>query len=545
MGRASRHNQQRLAERQFVQNRPLRVAVVGTGMAGEASAYLLHHFAPTVEVTAVYEAHDRPGLSVHSMELHDGFVDLPFRAVSPHYYPNLYAMYEHLGTPLSPIDFSSTNLFMHPDGTQSMFFRYINILMRGCAVPLFAWQDIASAEKRRTMYRVIRDLFYLVLTGAGDLWTWRRASEAVSSSSASSSEDSAAAASKNNPTLQQYLDEHRYSKEFQEWFLIPLLSTMLSSTYEQVRAHPADSLLEFFCSRRTALLAGWFRHLKGVQWVSEKLLGRLPKGVVRLDCPVQSVRVRGDGQVEVTTVAGAVDVFDVVVLATEPSVAAKLWVDRLDDESAFLNSITTFKATICIHTDERFLPSNKDDWRGVNIYSLQQQQAATTTPQGVPHPQLSPMSGIAAMGCGRLALYYPEVCATHLARHQQELIETWNPYLEPQGVLKTATMERPVWNTDSRAQYTKHFANIQGRRGVFLAGAYTVPGLTLLEQAGTSAMHVALDLGARLPFAVQPLYQQSTFLLALSLLWKYRWRVVKVAFLSYVCVSLHKYFPLF
>lgn len=535
MGRATRNTQQKLAETQFVQNRPLRVAIVGTGMAGEATAYMLHHFAPTVEVAAVYEAHSRPGLSVHSMTLHDRPMDLPFRAVSPHYYPNLYSLYQHLGTPLAPIDFSSTNLFMHSNGSQSMFFRYVNFLWRGSALPMFAWQDLISTEKRTTMYRVIRDLFYLLATGTGELWSWRNKKD---------TNDTNSSFPIATPSLQEYLDRHNYSKEFQEWFLIPLLSTMLSSTYEQVRSHPADSILEFFCGRKTALLAGWFRHLTGVEWVSEKLLGRLPAGVVRMSCPVESVRVRGDGQVEVQTKdkngAPLLESFDVVVLATEASVARKLWVDQRDDERAFLDAITTFKATICIHTDTRLLPANREDWRGVNIYSLQ--PGVGTTPPIASGP-LSPTASVASMGCGRLSHYYPEVCAMHRQLNNgAELIETWNPYFPPSGVLKEATMERPVWNMASRLQYETHFSTVQGRRGVFLAGAYTVPGLTLLEQAATSAMHVSLDLGARLPFGLQPLYRQSPFLLALSFLWRHKWRMVQATFVSWLLLSLQEWF---
>ena len=69
----------------------LKVAIIGTGIAGETAAYLLTHCSPTnahgqtFVLEAVYESRDKPGLHANSLELTsiNCVVDVPLRAVSP------------------------------------------------------------------------------------------------------------------------------------------------------------------------------------------------------------------------------------------------------------------------------------------------------------------------------------------------------------------------------------------------------------------------------------------------------------------------------
>ena len=75
---------------------PIRVAVVGSGLAGLATAYFLTQSTRDVDVT-LYERHATLGMDAESVTVeHEGQhqrVDVPMRAFSAAYYP---VSYTHL-----------------------------------------------------------------------------------------------------------------------------------------------------------------------------------------------------------------------------------------------------------------------------------------------------------------------------------------------------------------------------------------------------------------------------------------------------------------
>ena len=79
-----------------------------------------------------------------------------------------------------------------------------------------------------------------------------------------------------------------------------------------------------------------------------------------------------------------------------------------------------------------------------------------------------------------------------LASAGEDYFQTWNPLTEPapDALIKTVYFRRAVHTRKSEG-HQKAIADLQGKGGVYYAGAYCVFGMGLLEQAATSGRRVA------------------------------------------------------
>jgi predicted NAD/FAD-binding protein len=430
-----------------------RVAIIGLGMAGATAAHFLQ---PHHDVVAI-EAFPRAGLHHHSVTLDDGTTyDVPLRAASEHYYPNLFKVYRHLGIELRSVNYESTGIDA-VDGES--YFQYRNITLPGFAfsLPVFPagkW----SVAALLTALVIVRD--YLSLVFASPFYIFFRPAELARQS------------------FGEYLSGHGYSEAFVHGFITPVMSTLLSCSYEQVAAYPADLVLEFFCSRATTFFTGWWKH-KGVKQVSDKLLVGVE---CRYDTKVEYVERTGDGGAAVVCcVGGEPEYFDHVVLATDVSVARALLRDPTADEVALLGAVRAFKSNILLHRDASLMPADRRAWSGFNYYSHLPKDLAAAAPRNA------------------------SMTTAHLARFDAtlpEMYETWNPHQRPRDelVVSEAWLSRAVWDVDGHAQFGAAARRAQGAKRIFFAGAYAARGVTLLEQASTSGLDVAVDMGVTLPF---------------------------------------------
>ena len=113
------------------------------------------------------------------------------------------------------------------------------------------------------------------------------------------------------------------------------------------------------------------------------------------------------------------------------------------------------------------------------------------------------------------------------------LFETWNPVGEPSRVVKRARMTRAVWNVEGFRAAEAAGRHAQGHGGIWLCGSFAARGVTLLEQACSSALDVAADFGVTLPFAMRPSdapLDASSWILLLSLALHVALRLVLVWF---------------
>jgi len=83
------------------------------------------------------------------------------------------------------------------------------------------------------------------------------------------------------------------------------------------------------------------------------------------------------------------------------------------------------------------------------------------------------------------------------------LFETWNPVGMPNHIVKRARMTRAVWDVEGFTFVEKYAKHAQGHQHIWFCGSYCSRGVTLLEQACTSALEVAQDFGCDVPFRVE------------------------------------------
>ena len=80
----------------------MKIAVIGTGIAGMASAWLLSH---NHDVT-VFEKDDRPGGHTNTVMVDGKGIDTGFIVCNDRNYPNLLALFDHLGVERIATDMS-------------------------------------------------------------------------------------------------------------------------------------------------------------------------------------------------------------------------------------------------------------------------------------------------------------------------------------------------------------------------------------------------------------------------------------------------------
>ena len=74
----------------------------------------------------------------------------------------------------------------------------------------------------------------------------------------------------------------------------------------------------------------------------------------------------------------------------------------------------------------------------------------------------------------------------------EDVFQTWNPHTtpKPESVLKEVHFMRVVHTVDTPSMI-KEVASLQGQHNIYYAGAYSIEGMGLLEQAARSGRKVA------------------------------------------------------
>ena len=190
----------------------MRVAVIGTGAAGLAAAWLL---APRHELT-VYEAEARPGGHCHTIDVPDGrggtlAVDTGFIVYNEPNYPDLTALLHYLGVATEPSDMSFA--VGTADGT-----------LEYGGSNLFTLFAQARNLARPAFHRMLRDILRFNRTAPVDLAGGRLA----------------------GLSLGAYLTARGYRQELQAWYLLPMGAAIWSSSVASMLDFPAAHFVRFF-----------------------------------------------------------------------------------------------------------------------------------------------------------------------------------------------------------------------------------------------------------------------------------------------------------
>ncbi len=410
----------------------MRIAVVGSGVSGLLSAWLLSR---QHEVT-LFEAESYLGGHVHT---HDVIVqgtpyaiDTGFIVFNADNYPLLTRLFAELNVATQPttMSFSVRN---ERTGLQynAGSFRQLFCQRRNLVAPRFL--------------RMVADL----------LRFYRRAPALLLGDA-------------EGPTLAEYLRQHRYGAAFRDDHLLPMAGALWSAPPQQVLEFPARYLVQFMANHRMLQISGrpeW-RVVRGGSASYVKALRARWQVRERLNTPVRRIR-RSHAGIEIDLDSGC-EHFEQVVLACHSGQALQLLEDTSEGERSILGAITYQKNEVVLHTDATLLPSQHGTWAAWNaLIPADNCQACTVSYcmnllQGISSPE--PFI-VTLNQTGRIAA---------------------------ERVLRRVIYEHPVYcHATVRAQRRK--AEIQGQRGTWFAGAYW--GWGFHEDGVRSATAVAERLG--------------------------------------------------
>ncbi len=442
----------------------MRIAIVGSGIAGLTTAWLLSR---AHEVT-LFEAADYLGGHTHTVDVtlagRTHGVDTGFLVFNRETYPNFLPLLSWLGVPVAPSEMTFSLAIAEPSiewsGTSlgSLFAQRSNLLRPG-------------------FLRMLRD----VLRFNREATTWAaRHAPAVAS-------DAPAIATTHAISLGAFLAEGRYSTEFRDWYLLPMAAAIWSCPTQAMLQFPFASFAGFFRNHGLLKLADrpqWYTVPGGARQYVGKLARALPD--VRLSTPVTAVRRTARGVEVMSTARRPVERtqsehFDALVLGCHSDQALRiLGAGATEAERAVLEAIPYQANRAVLHTDASLLPANRRVWSAWN-YS-----AGRDTPAGRP-----------------TSVHYL-INRLQPLPFTQPVIVSLNPFREPRSgtVIGEYDYEHPVFAAGSDAAQARLPA-IQGTHRTWYCGAWTRHGFH--EDGLVSALDVARRFGVGAPWAASDL----------------------------------------
>ena len=311
----------------------MKIAIIGTGIAGNYAAYQLNK---EHDVT-VYEANDHIGGHTHTHTIEDKTagqlnIDTGFIVLNDRTYPNFNKLLDELDVDIQDTEMSfsvkceHTGLEYNGNNLNTLFAQRSNLIK-----PRF--------------YRMIADILRFN----------REATEAIDNNS--------------DKNLGEFLSNGNYSDIFINKYIVPMGSAIWSTKPEDMFAFPAQFFFRFFLNHGLLSVNDrpqWHVIKDGSNSYVKKLIAGF-SDKIRTGCPVEKV-VRYDDHVEIHSKGNDVERFDYVFIAAHSDQALKMLQYPSELETATLSAIQYQKNEAVLHTDASLLPKRKKAWASWNYH---------------------------------------------------------------------------------------------------------------------------------------------------------------------------------
>ena len=414
----------------------MRVAIIGSGIAGLTSAYVLN---PRHDVT-VFERDARAGGHAHTVDvdLSDGrvAVDTGFIVYNEANYPGLSRLFGQLGVTTQPSEMS----FSVSNPARGLEWR------PGSLRSLLAYQTgVSRREVVATLLDIVR---------------FNRRARALTSGAGPSS-----------IPLGDLVASSPGGERIAEWYLRPMVSAIWSAPLEDALNIPAHTFARFFENHGLLSAGGrpqWRTVAGGSRSYVNAIAGILGDRL-RLSHRVEKVVRRREG-VEVFSEERGSEHFDHVIFATHSDTTLSLLSDPSDAEHEILGDLRYQMNSVVLHTDRSLLPESRHAWASWNYRVGSGSRGATVT------YHMNRLQSLATRD---------EVCVT---LNQDDLIS-------PERVLGRFEYAHPLFDAAAIAAQSR-YDEISGRSGTWFCGAYW--GYGFHEDGVQSALRVCRGLDAAL-----------------------------------------------
>ncbi|MCS3471297.1 putative NAD/FAD-binding protein [Pseudomonas sp. JUb42] len=324
----------------------MKVAIIGSGIAGLTTAYLL---ARKHDIT-VFEAADWVGGHTHTVDVavadRPYSIDTGFIVFNDWTYPNFIRLLNQL-----KVDFKATEMsFSVSDPATGTEYNGNNLNS------LFAQRSNLLSPR---FWGMLRDIMRFNREAIDDLQNRRIADDT---------------------TLGQYLESGGYGRRFIEHYIVPMGAAIWSMSLADMLGFPLQFFVRFF--KNHGLLSVNHRpQWQVISGGSSRYIEPLTRSFaqhIRLNCPVQ--RVERDAAGVLIHSAHGSERFDKVVFACHSDQALAMLAEPSTTEREILGALPYADNDVVLHTDTRLLPKRPLAWASWN-YRLGgngQQLAAVT-----------------------------------------------------------------------------------------------------------------------------------------------------------------------
>lgn len=450
--------------------KPIRVAIVGSGMAGLVTAFLLNRDSRKRYSVTIFESGNTLSLDASSISITNGAketsrIDLPMRAFAGGYYSSLKQMYDFLGIAYhsQPFLFEFAKAAQEPttehgDIRDTSYFVHSSNLHQ---LPLPRPNGVGVVTHWI-------EIIYLIIC-----YLWFSLCCFFVAPRGGPTRDS--------ETLEEYLRRIRLPSYFACYYLLPLISSVTTCPHQSLLGFPASDLIDY--KRKTHMMPH-YTVSNGVKTVQDKLIHGIN---YELSAAILAVQARGDQlavswkKLDQEKDEVRKEVFDKVVLAVAPNVVGAIY----EPLRHYMEKIPTTLVESVVRKDSSPV-ENMKELGGDNAQLI----------------RLRTFNG----GANQTESFHVQPCGA-------TVITCPRTPIDPTSILHSAKFTRVLRSPESKrlvnAIFDTHdvFESEKARPlwkngddNVWIAGGWCWDGMVLLEGCVVSAMRVAHDFGVEVPW---------------------------------------------